>query len=218
VLATLEAMRTAYPDRVLDGTFLTNHDMVRVATELGSDPAKLASAAAVLLTLPGTPFLYYGEEIGMVNGPLDEGDPAKRTPMPWNAQPSGGFTAGTPWYALAPGWERANVAALTADPGSLLSHYRRLIHLRKGSPALRGGGLESLAAPDGVLAFLRNDAAERLLVVHNLGATAATAGPWRLEASALDPVFGAAAGATTRSETGWSVTLPAGRSAIWRLR
>ena len=218
MLATLEAMRTAYPEGVLDGSFLTNHDMVRVATELRSDPTKLASAAAVLLTLPGTPFLYYGEELGMVNGPTSEGDPAKRTPMPWNGQPAGGFTTGTPWYALAPGWESANVAALSADPASLLSHYRRLIHLRNGSPALRRGSLEPLAAPAGVLAFLRADATETLLVVHNLGAEAATAGPWRLEAAALDPVFASAEGAVTRTDAGRTVTVPAGASAIWRLR
>jgi glycosidase len=216
VLATLEAMRTAYPDRILDGTFLTNHDMVRVATELGSDPAKLRSAAAVLLTLPGTPFLYYGEEIGMVNGATSEGDPAKRTPMPWNGGPSGGFTTVSPWHALAPGWESANVAALSADPASLLAHYRRLIHLRNGSPALRRGSLEPLAAPPGVLAFVRTEAAERLLVVHNLGNQEAAVGPYPLAAAELAPLFAAGGEPrATRAAGGWTVALPAGASVVF---
>jgi glycosidase len=219
VLATLEAMRTAYPDGVLDGTFLTNHDMVRIATELGSDPARLASAAAVLLTLPGTPFLYYGEELGMVNGPTAEGDPAKRTPMPWNSQPAAGFTSGVPWRALAPGWEQANVAALSADPDSLLSLYRRLIHLRSGSPALRRGVLEPLAAPASVLAFVRVDAAERLLVVHNLGAAEAIAGPYPLAATELALLFAAdGSPRATRDAGGWTVALPAGASAVFAAR
>jgi glycosidase len=219
VLTTLEAMRTAYPAGVLDGTFLTNHDMVRVATELGSDPAKLESAAAVLLTLPGTPFLYYGEELGMVNGPLGEGDPAKRTPMPWNGGSAGGFTSGTPWYALAPGWESANVATLTADPASLLSHYRRLIHLRNGSPALRRGDLELLAGPPQVLAFLRTAGAERVLVAHNLGADELTAGPYPLAAAKLEPLFASGREPrTTLAAGGWTIALPAGTSAVFAVR
>ena len=83
-------------------------------------PAKLRSAAAILLTLPGAPFLYYGEEVGLQNGP-GGGDEFKRTPMPWDDSPGGGFTTGKPWFDFAPGQETANVAAEAGDPGSLLS-------------------------------------------------------------------------------------------------
>ncbi len=95
IVATLADIARLYPAGVLDGTFLSNHDTPRVATELGSDPVRLRSAAALLLTLPGSPFLYYGEEIGLAGG---KPDPNIRTPMPWNdREAGGGFTTGTPW-------------------------------------------------------------------------------------------------------------------------
>ena len=90
----LAEMDTAYPNGVLDGTFLTNHDMPRVATQLGNDPTGLDLAASILLTLPGTPFLYYGEEIGMTG---TKPDPDIRTPMQWRDAPGAGFTDGEPW-------------------------------------------------------------------------------------------------------------------------
>ncbi|HSN86081.1 MAG TPA: alpha-amylase family glycosyl hydrolase, partial [Thermoanaerobaculia bacterium] len=174
----------SYPPGANDAPFLTNHDMIRLATQLGNDPAKLKSAAAVLLTLPGTPFLYYGEEVGLENGSTSGADELKRTPMPWDASPGGGFTTGRPWYAFAPGKETANVAAQTGDSGSLLSHYRRLIRARKASAALRLGGLEKLRllSPENrstpLLAFVREQGKERVLVVHNLGTAEAEAGPY----------------------------------------
>src|SRR5205085_6987473 len=115
---------------------LTNHDQRRIASELSDDPGKLRSAA-VLLTLPGTPFLYYGEEIGLDNGPGSD-DEWKRTPMPWDASAGGGFTtAWRPWQSFAPGHERTNVAAQAGDPSSLLSRYRTLLRLRHASETLR---------------------------------------------------------------------------------
>ena len=163
----LEIRRT-YPPGATDVPFLTNHDQRRVASELAGDEGKLRSAAAVLLTLPGAPFLYYGEEVGLANGTAD-GDEAKRTPMPWDASPGGGFTTGRPWYGFAPGRERANVAAQTGDPGSLLSHYRRLVRARHASAALSRGALELLRSQGPLLAYLCTEGGERVLVVHNLG-------------------------------------------------
>jgi glycosidase len=142
--------------------------MRRIASDLKDDPGKLRSAAAVLLTLPGTPFLYYGEEIGLLNGTTDD-DESKRTPMPWDATPGGGFTTGKPWHRFAPGLEKTNVAAQSADPASLLSHYRALIRARHASPALAVGGLEVVGREGSVLAFLRTEGKERVLVGHNLG-------------------------------------------------
>jgi glycosidase len=168
IVAKLAEIKSTYPPGATDVPFLTNHDQRRVASELRDDPGRLRSAAAVLLTLPGTPFLYYGEEVGLENGP-DRGDEAKRTPMPWDSSPGGGFTSGEPWYDFAPGKQTANVAAQTGDPGSLLSRYRKLIRARHASAALSRGALEPLARSGPLLAFLRTDGAERVLVMHNLG-------------------------------------------------
>lgn len=88
IVEKLREVQAMYPPGATDVPFLTNHDNVRVATELGGDAGKLRSAAAVLLTLPGTPFLYYGEEVGLENGNAKDGDPAKRTPMPWEDRKS----------------------------------------------------------------------------------------------------------------------------------
>jgi glycosidase len=197
--------------------FLTNHDQVRLATQLGNDAGRLRGAAAVLLTLPGTPFLYYGEELGMQNG-SGAGDEWKRTPLPWDA--AGGFTAGVPWMAFAPGKESANVAAEQADPGSLLARYRALVRVRQGSLALRRG---SARAPEGsaspqVLALLREVEGERVLVVHNLSSAAATAGPWALGAGAVERLFADPGMADPEDPGSARVTLPAYSSGIWRLR
>jgi glycosidase len=167
IRAVLRDIAAKYPKGVIDTPFLTNHDHTRVATQLGNDEGKLRSAAAILLTLPGTPFIYYGEEVGLQNGPTTQ-DESKRTPMPWSA--AGGFTAGTPWEAYAPGLARNNVASQTNDPQSLLSHYRDWIARRKHSAALSKGDLELLDTDKQVLAFVRAYRGERVVVAHNLGA------------------------------------------------
>jgi glycosidase len=214
-------MSSHYPAGVADTPFLTNHDNIRVATQLSGKPGPLVTAASVMLTLPGSPFLYYGEELGMANGPTTK-DEDKRTPMPWDSSAAGGFTTGSPWFALAPGHELTNVATQTKNPGSLLSRYRELIRARHASPALERGGLTLLTSTRGrtpTLAFLRTLGGERVLVVHNLGDTPETPGPFELEAESLEPLFtDAAVGSPTRSGTGWSLTLPGRATGIWRLR
>jgi glycosidase len=222
ILAKLDEVAAAYPPGALDAPFLTNHDMDRVATQLGGDPAKLRSAAAVLLTLPGTPFVYYGEEVGLRNGPPG-GDEAKRTPMPWDASPGGGFTTGQPWHPFAPDRETASVGAQTGDPGSLLSWYRGLIRARHASAALREGSLRGLGPAGGgatpLLAFLREAGGEKVLVVHNLGTAEVTAGPYAPEASGLEPLLTSRdVSAAARGEGGWTIRMPAGSSGVWRLR
>ena len=209
---------------MIDAPFLTNHDKIRLATQLAGDRAWLRSAAAILLTLPGAPFLYYGEEVGLENGPGSK-DESKRTPMPWNAAAGGGFTTGTPWFDFAPGQETANVEAESADPGSLLSWYRRLILVRHGSAALRKGSLtmlDPMSSPESsqVLAFVRTAGKERVLVVHNLGSSEVEAGPYGLAAKSVEPLLVTAgrAGAPTRTPQGWTMRLPAGGSGVWRLR
>jgi len=146
--------------------FLRNHDQTRTLTVLGNELARGKLAAALLLTLPGLPFVYYGEEIGMTG---DKPDPRIRTPMHWSRGPAAGFTSGVPWEPLQPDSLTANVAAQDADPASLLNLYRRLIHLRGENPALAGGELAPLnASTEAVAAFLRRDIDRTVLVVANL--------------------------------------------------
>ncbi len=217
----LAEMRTHYPAGVADAPFLTNHDHVRVATQLEGNAGRLANAAALVLTLPGAPFLYYGEELGMANGTTPN-DEAKRTPMAWNADTGGGFTTGSPWFSFAPGREQANVATQGAAPGSLLSRYRALIRARHASDALARGGLTLLTSTQGTsptFAFVRTLGEERVLVVHNLADASVTAGPFAVQGESAEVLFAdPSVGSPPRGDGGWSVTLPARATGIWRLR
>jgi glycosidase len=151
--------------------FLSNHDGTRVMTLLGGDMARAKLAATLLLTLPGLPFVYYGEEIGMSG---DKPDPRLRTPMQWSIGHAAGFTNGTPWEALQPDTQAINVATEDADPSSLLNLYRRLIRLRSSNEALATGRLVPLTAGSTeVIAYLRRAGDKVVLVVANLGAAAA---------------------------------------------
>jgi alpha-glucosidase len=158
---------------------LGNHDTPRVASRLG--PAQARVAAMLLLTLPGTPILYYGDEIGMTDVPVAPGqvrDPVaalipgrgrdpERSPMRWDDRPGAGFTTGTPWLPL--GDPAVNVAAQRDDPGSMLALHRRLLALRHDSPALSGGAYEPVQADGDLLAYLRTGDDGRWLVALNLG-------------------------------------------------
>lgn len=146
--------------------FLTNHDIDRVMSQLGGNVQAARHAATLLLTAPGVPFLYYGEEIGMRGQKPDE---KIRTPMQWSAEENAGFTTGTPWQPLNEGYEDVNVTTQADDPDSLFSFYRRLIHLRNASPALRVGKTEILESADpAVYAILRVAEGQTILVVVNL--------------------------------------------------
>ena len=150
--------------------FLRNHDQTRTLTDLGGDIARARQAVTLLLTLPGLPFIYYGEEIGMTG---TKPDPRLRTPMHWRRGPAAGFTTGVPWEPLQPDSMTANVEAQEGDPGSLLNLHRRLIHLRAEHPALGAGELVLLtASTDAVAAYLRREGERVVLVVANLGVTA----------------------------------------------
>lgn len=124
-----------FPDQQF-ATFLTNHDQQRVASYFSSrlQPQKLA--AFVYLTGPGTPYLYYGEEIGMIGGKPDE---LIRKPMQWSAQANAGFSDAEPWQELAKGWEETNVETESADPDSLLNWYKALVNTRNQLPTLQKG-------------------------------------------------------------------------------
>ena len=154
--------------------FLTNHDQPRVMTVLGGDRARARVAASAMLMLPGLPFVYYGEEIGMSGTKPDE---QIRTPMQWSSAAGGGFTTGKPWESPQPDWAVTNVQAQERDPGSLLNHYRRLIHFRNAHTALGSGELDVGSASDSAVAvFVRRSPRETLLIALNFGARSASAG------------------------------------------
>ena len=212
---TLSDVIRLYPPGIIDTPFLTNHDQTRLATVLGSDPGKMRNAAAILLTLPGMPFLYYGEEIGMQNAPASN-DEAKRTPMPWT--PSGGFTTATPWHAYSPGLATENVAAQIDDPRSLLSYYRNWISIRKKSAALSKGEIKPLDTSPQILAFRRDHGDEHLFVVHNLS-DAIVAGPFTIDAAGFEKLYAdAGVGEPTGGPGEWRISLPPHSSGVWRIR
>ncbi len=147
-------------------TFLTNHDQDRVMSEVGGNEQQAKLAAFLLLSGPGTPYIYYGEEIGMQGMKPDEDI---RRPMQWSAQGNAGFTTGQPWRAPADDFNTVNVAAESADQSSLLSFYRRLVAIRKGRPALLDGQLITLdTGVPALFASLRTSGNETILVLANL--------------------------------------------------
>jgi glycosidase len=164
-------------------TFLTNHDQNRVLSQLKGNINQAKVAASLLLTSPGVPFIYYGEEIGMKGTKPDENI---RRPMQWDASQSAGFTSGTPWQVPDSNYQTFNVAAETNDTASLLTHYRALIQLRAGHPALRVGTLDMVSADNpAIFASLRISQDEVILIVINLGASPLMDYSLRLNNSAL---------------------------------
>lgn len=148
-------------------TFLANHDLNRAMSQLAANENKARAGATLLLTAPGAPFIYYGEEIGMLGKKPDEDI---RTPMQWSAEANGGFSLGTPWRTVNPDYPDRNVAAQSNDPDSLLVHYRTLIRLRNQHAALRVGDLAIVQSDQpSVFASLRSSLDETVLVVVNLG-------------------------------------------------
>jgi glycosidase len=148
--------------------FLTNHDQTRTMTVHGGSQGRARVAAAALLTVPGLPCVYYGEEIGLTG---DKPDERLRTPMQWSAEPAGGFSTVQPWEPLQSGAELTNVAAQDADPQSLLYQYRRLIHLHTSTPALAQGSFTPLvlSGRPNVSAFVRRSGDSAVLVLLNFG-------------------------------------------------
>ncbi len=148
-------------------TFLTNHDMNRVMSQVQQKPDRARCAATLLLTGPGTPFIYYGEEIGMTGVKPDE---QLRTPMQWSNEENAGFSTTTPWISLNADYKTSNVADQAKDPDSLYVHYRSLIQLRMQHPALRTGEYIKVNSKSGsVYAALRVSEEEVILVLVNLG-------------------------------------------------
>lgn len=165
-------------------SFLTNHDQNRVMSLFQGDVPQMKLAAGLLLTTPGLPFIYYGEELGAQGSKPDE---EIRTPMQWDSSPTAGFTTGTPWHKPnATSLATANVAAEDKDPNSLLNYYRKLIQLRRNSPALSGGSWTALTSnTDTVAAYIRQASDETVMVVANFDSKAVDNPVLTLEKSGL---------------------------------
>ncbi len=182
-LATLIAgYEAALPPGGWPNWVLGNHDRPRVATKRGQAQARVA--AMLLLTLRGTPTLYYGDELGLsdvaippaqIEDPRELREPGLglgrdpvRTPLPWDGSPNAGFTTAKPWLPLNEDWPTRNVARMAGEPHSILTLYRRLLAVRRAHPALSIGNVTLLDTEGEVLAYERRHGAERLIVALNL--------------------------------------------------
>jgi len=172
-----------------------NHDIVRSWNRYGDgrhNDQIAKDMAAMLLTLRGTPILYYGEEIGMQNNdptrredvkdpigrigwPQEKGRDGERTPMQWSGDPNAGFSTGTPWNAIPETYKTYNVADELKDPNSILNWYKGLLALRRANPALLDGDYIALNANDpNLLSYLRKTRNDAVLVVINMSAAPQT--------------------------------------------
>ncbi|MBN8634694.1 MAG: DUF3459 domain-containing protein [Anaerolineae bacterium] len=157
---------------------LGNHDQMRIGTRIGLEQARVA--AMLILTLRGTPFIYYGEELGLrdvdipphlyqdpqgINLGISR-DP-QRTPMHWDNSPNAGFTTGEPWLPLSPDYPVLNVVSEQADPTSMLMFYHTLLGLRRYTPALHAGSYRSLESPEGTFVYVREHAGKQYLIALN---------------------------------------------------
>ncbi len=185
ISALVDTYEAAIPQGGWPTWVLGNHDRSRIASRVGAAQARVA--AMLLLTLRGTPTIYYGDEIGMhdveipperVQDPFEKNVPGKglgrdpaRTPMQWDASPNAGFCQeGTePWLPVAYDYRAHNVAAEREDPTSMLFLHRRLLALRRAEPALAVGSYEPVEASRDLLVYLRKRDGRRFLIVLNLG-------------------------------------------------
>jgi len=191
IIRTYESLLPAgaWPNYVLG-----NHDQSRLATRIG--PQQARAAAMLLLTLRGTPTLYYGDELGMqdipiapdqIRDPAEKNEPGKgkgrdpeRSPMLWLDTPNAGFTSAeaTPWLPLQHDWQTENATAQSTRPRSILTLYRKLLQLRRQHDTLHSGGIADVAAEGNILRFRRvalpNGHSTDFQLLFNLGNDIAT--------------------------------------------
>ena len=183
VRSRVDELEAALPEGAWPNYVLGNHDEPRLASRFGRDRARVA--AMLLLTLRGTPTLYYGDELGMEQVPIapaDHQDPwaihepelgrdGCRTPMQWDDTLATGFSEANPsdlWLPLTPDHGAVNVSSQLRQPDSMLTLYRRLLALRRGLPALHRGSYAPVkAAPEELFVFRRSSGDEAVLVVLN---------------------------------------------------
>ena len=179
---SVDELEAALPSFAWPNYVLGSHDAPRLASRFGGQ-AQARVAAMMLLTLRGTPTLYYGDELGMEDGIItlekiqdpqgvnlgaERTRDVCRTPMQWDAGANAGFSAVEPWLPVSADHETRNVAAQSDDPASMLNLYRRLLRYRRGSPALYGGDYQSLdVGDDDCFVYLRTAGGERRLIALN---------------------------------------------------
>lgn len=152
------------------GTFLTNHDQDRFISRVRDNPDAAKLGAYMYLTLPGVPFIYYGEEIGMSGSrTLPDTDAERRTPMQWDDSENAGFTSDEPWFEVNGDYSAVNVEAEMENPDSIWNVYNTLIDLRNDNPALRTGDFAEVTSESRkVLSYLRYTDEQTLLIVINM--------------------------------------------------
>ena len=184
----IDAYEAALPKGGWPNWVLGNHDRPRVATRVGLAQARIA--AMLLLTLRGTPTIYYGDEIGLPQVPIPSdrirdpfernvpgigvGRDGARTPMQWGTEKYSGFSTLEPWLPLSVDWPVRNVRVLAGHKSSIYGLYRRLIQTRRYSEALRRGSYHPIAADGDLLLYVRALDSERILMALNLGSEPAT--------------------------------------------
>lgn len=170
-------------------TMTSNHDLFageRLANQVNGDQAQYQLAAATYLLQPGTPFIYYGEEIGMTAAANLSGDAKIRTPMSWTADTTtAGFTSGTPFRAVSSNVGTKNVLSQLNDPSSLLSFYKAMIKLRNTLPSIAQGSYDAAFVSGSVMGYQRNLGSEKTLILINYGTSAANISVASLPASAV---------------------------------
>ncbi|MDR9416270.1 MAG: alpha-amylase family glycosyl hydrolase [Gracilimonas sp.] len=152
------------------GTFLTNHDQNRVMNVLGEDVEKAKLAASLYLTLPGIPYIYYGEEIGMLG---QKPDPDIRLPMQWSDEANAGFSENQPWRSINSNYTDFNVEVMEENENSLLNHYKKLIHIRNEYSDLSIGEYEAgISSEESLFTFIRQNqyAGSPIMIAVNLSA------------------------------------------------
>lgn len=155
-----------------------NHDKTRLATRIGPEAAR--TAAMMLMTLPGMPFIYYGDELGMEDvfvpkdqvkdpfaDPTGTGRDVVRTPMQWSGARYGGFSDREPWLPLSKGYTKQNIEGQVKDNTSLFHLYKRLLKFRNKTHTIKYGSYWSLDLGDGIFGFLRENDMERYLIILN---------------------------------------------------
>jgi 1,4-alpha-glucan branching enzyme len=166
VVSQMENILNSYPS-LQYGTFLTNHDIDRVFDQIGSNTEKMKLAASIYLTLPGIPFLYYGEEVNMMGTGNHENI---RRPMQWSSDANAGFSTTTPWNNVGANYVANNVEVMESNSNSLLNHYKKLIRIRNENAALRKGNYLNIESTNNkVLSFARMHENSGVVVVSNLG-------------------------------------------------
>jgi glycosidase len=218
--ASIQKLADYYKTRSVNlAPFVSNHDSFagdRLWNQVQGNLAQYKMAAASYLLLPGTPFIYYGEEIGMASSNALSGDAALRTPMSWTADAKG-FSTATPFRALSANVNSQNVTQQQSDSNSLYQHYKQLLALRNTQLALRSGTYEAAWALQKTMGFQRVAGAEKIMVVLNFDTQANALNVSNLTpGETWSPLLGTNATASVSSAGVLQLNLPAQSFAVFK--